>query len=129
MSVGKWSTFHTPYSESNVYKVVPSSSGVYALWIKYKSGIWKCFYVGKADNLESRLIDHLKEKEPNSCIKDNVSYKCGFYWIDITTEIERSGAEKYLYDSMKPECNQNDPGGKPLIIPLPPTPAQTTSNT
>ncbi len=49
MSVGKWSTFHTPYSESNVYKVVPSSSGVYALWIKYKSGIWKCFYVSFAD--------------------------------------------------------------------------------
>jgi len=126
MSVGIWSGFHTPYNESEVRKYAPTSAGVYTLWVNYKSGKWGCFYVGKADNVESRLLDHLATEEPNECIKGNVKYKCGFMWIEITTETERSGAEKYLYDVLKPECNQIDPGGTPLRISLPPTPPPTT---
>ena len=126
MTVGNWSRFITPYNESEVRKHAPISAGVYTLWVNYKSGKWECFYVGKADNLESRLLGHLQPEEPNECIKGNVKYKCGFMWIEITTEEERSGAEKYLYDTLKPECNQNDPGGKPLKIPQPPTPPATT---
>ena len=129
MSVRTWSAFHTPYNEAEIHRYAPTSAGVYSLWVNYKSGKWGCFYVGKADNLESRLLNHLKPEEPNTCIKENVKYKCGFMWIEITTEEERSGAEKYLYDSLKPECNQNDPGGKPLNIPLPPTPPATTPST
>jgi len=129
MSVGTWSAFHTPYIESGVRRYAPKSAGVYALWVNYKSGKWGCFYGGKADNLESRLLDHLSTDEPNECIKANVKYKCGFMWIEITTEAERSGAEKYLYDSMKPECNRVDPGGTPLRIPLPTTPQSTTPST
>ena len=40
-------------------------------------------------------------------------------WIKITTEKERAGVEKYLYDTLKPECNLQDPGGEPIEIPLP----------
>jgi|WetSurMetagenome_2_1015567.scaffolds.fasta_scaffold04639_7 excinuclease UvrABC nuclease subunit len=129
MSVGSWSSFFTPYNEAQVRRVVPTSAGVYTLWVNYKSGGWECFYVGKADNLEGRLLDHLSAKEENMCIKGNIAYMCGFSWIEITTEAERSGAEKYLYDRMKPECNQIDPGGRPLQIPLPPTPARTAPTT
>ena len=122
MSVRTWSTFHSPYNEAEVRRVVPLSGGVYCLCVKYQSGGWKSFYVGKAESLESRLLAHLDSKEPNACIRDNVKYQCGFCWIEITTEEERSGAEKYLYDTLRPECNQNDPGGTPLRIPLPPIP-------
>lgn len=125
MSVGTWSGFFTPYNELEVKKYAPTGAGVYALWVNYDSGRWGCFYVGKADGLEGRLIDHLDSMEPNACIKDNLKYRCGFMWIEITTEEERSGAEKYLYDKLCPECNQNDPGGRPLIIPLPPIPKPT----
>lgn len=124
MSVGTWSAFYTPYSEAEVKRVASTSAGAYSLWVRYESGRWKCFYVGKADNIESRLLDHLRDDEPNDCIKENVKYKCGFSWIDITSEAERSGAEKYLYDTLRPECNQSDPGGTPLEIPLPPTPTE-----
>jgi len=125
MSIGTWSAFHTPYNEGEVRKYAPTNAGVYTLWVNYKSGKWGCFYVGKADNLETRHLDHLKQEEANKCIKEDVNYKCGFMWIEITTQSERSGAEKYLYDAMKPECNLVDPGGKPLRIPLPPTPQPT----
>ena len=129
MSVGNWSAVHTPYNETEVKVYAPTSAGVYALWVNYKSGRWGCYYVGKADNIESRLLDHLRDDEPNPCIKENVKYRRAFCWIEITTESERSGAEKYLYDEITPECNQNDPGGTPLRIPLPPEPAVTTPTT
>jgi excinuclease UvrABC nuclease subunit len=122
MSIGSWSAFFTPYNEDAVRRVVPPSGGVYALWVYYTTGKWGCFYVGKADNLESRLLAHLRPDEQNECIKGKVRYQCGFYWMGITTEAERSGAEKYLYDTMKPGCNQSDPGGRPVQVPLPPTP-------
>ena len=129
MSNGNWSAFFTPYNESEVLRVVPRSGGVYALWVNYKTGRWGCFYVGKADNLESRLLAHLGPEESNTCIKENNKYKRGFHWIEITTEAEQSGAEKYLYDKMHPECNQSDPGGRSMQIPLPPTPTPTTPTT
>lgn len=124
MSVGTWSKCYRPYSETEVKKVAPTSAGVYALWVKYKKKGWVCFYVGKANNIQSRLLDHLSDDEENDCIKENVKYSCAFCWIEITTEGERSGAEKYLYDTIKPECNQSDPGGIPMKIPLPPSPSE-----
>lgn len=130
MSVSaSWSTFHTPYNEAEVKKVVPTGGGVYSLWVNYDSGRWGCFYIGKAENLESRLLDHLSSSEPNECIKENRKYKSGFSWLEITTAQERAGAEKHLYDQLKPECNQVDPGGVPLRIPLPPQPVATTPKT
>lgn len=123
MSIGSWSSFHNPYNEAEIRKYVPTSAGVYLLWVYYKSGRWGSYYVGKAENLEDRLLDHLSNDEPNSCIKENNKYRRGFMWIEITTEAERSGVEKFLYDSLKPECNQADPGGNPLKISLPTTPS------
>lgn len=125
MSVGRWSNFYISYIEVNIIRYVPRSAGVYSLWVHYTNGKWRCFYVGKADNLKSCLLDHLKSEEPNMCIEKKVKHKCGFMWIEVTTGEERSGAEKYLYESLKLECKQNDPGGKPLKIPLPLTPPAT----
>ncbi len=125
MSMKPWSSFHTPFNEAEVKRVVPTSAGVYALCVHYRSGRWGCFYAGKAENLEKRLLEHLADAEPNDCIKENRKYKCGCCWMEISTEGERCGAEKFLYDNLKPECNKTDPGGTPLAIPLPPTPANT----
>jgi excinuclease UvrABC nuclease subunit len=124
MSISTWSRCYRPYNETEVKKIAPTSTGVYALWVKYKEKGWVCFYVGKANNIESRLLDHLSNDEDNECIKEDVKYRCAFCWIEITTADERSGAEKYLYDTIKPECNQNDPGGNPRKIPLPPSPSE-----
>jgi len=123
MTIGAWSKFHTPYNETEVRKLVPKTAGVYTLWVRYTSGNWKCFYVGKAENREESLIDHLSAKESNSCITEQIEFTCGFCWLEVTTEEERSGVVKYLYDSLKPECNLKNPGGKPLKIPLPVHPA------
>lgn len=120
MTIGSWSGFYTPYDEQQIREAVPLAAGVYVLWVRGQGGGWNQFYVAKAENLESNLLGHLSDNEPNPCIKRNAKNECGFSWIEITMEPERAGVEKYLYDLMKPECNVTDPGGKPLKIEAPP---------
>ncbi len=115
-----WSNFHSTYDESEVRRYVPDDAGIYLLWVKLKTGKWRCFYVGQAENLEERLLDHLSGDEENKCIKNNVSnYVCGFEYAKVSKQSDRDGIEKYLYDYYKPECNKVDPGGKPIEVNLP----------
>jgi len=112
-----WSSFHNTYNEAEVKAHVPRSSGVYLVWVKLKDGKWRCFYVGQADELQKRLLDHLSDSETNECIKKQLSqYICGFEYAEVSRQSERDGIEKYLYDHYKPECNKADPGGKPIEV-------------
>lgn len=105
-----WSGFYTPYSESNVNNYVPEKAGVYLLWVKLHNGKWTCFYVGQAENLKTRLLQHLSSSEKNDCIKTHVStYTCGFEFALVGRQADRDGIEKFLYDYYKPECNNISP--------------------
>jgi len=116
----KWSSFHGSYTSEAVKKYVPTSAGVYLLWVKLKNDKWRCIYVGQATNLEERLLSHLTSSEPNESIKNNVSnYVIGFEYAEVTEQYMRDGVEKFLYDKYKPECNSQDPGGTPISINLP----------
>lgn len=116
----QWSNFITHYNEQTVKLNTPKSAGVYLLWVKLQNGNWRCFYAGKSENLQERLLDHLKMSESNSCVKNNsVKYVCGFEYAIVAKKDDRSGIEKFLYDHYKPECNQIDPGGYSIEINLP----------
>lgn len=116
----QWSSFITPYDEQKVKLNAPESAGVYLIWVKLQNGNWRCFYVGKAENLKERLLDHLSTSESNTCVKTNTGkFVCGFEYALVARKDDRSGIEKYLYDHYKPECNQVDPGGDPISINLP----------
>ena len=114
-----WSSFFTPYTETSVKTNVPQGKGVYLLWVKYSTGRWECFYVGQADDLQKRLLDHLSDQEENKCIKENVKYTCGFYYANVSLQSDRDGIEKALYDYYETPCNQNDPGGTPIHLNVP----------
>lgn len=115
-----WSSFHSTYSESGVTAYVPTTAGVYLLWVKLKNGKWRCFYVGQAKNLEARLLDHLSEAEENDCLKTKVSkYVCGFEYAAVGRQEDRDGIEKFLYDHYSPECNVVDPDCAPIPVNLP----------
>lgn len=115
-----WSSFYSSYTETGVKHSVPANAGVYLLWVKLESGKWRCFYVGRAADLEDRLLDHLSDDEENECIKDNVTnYTCGFEYAKASRQADRAGIEKFLYDHYKPECNEVDPGGTPIEVNLP----------
>lgn len=116
-----WSSFHSDFSENEVKNYAPNEAGVYLLWVKLADGDkWKCFYAGQAKDLEKRLLEHLSDNEKNDCIKKKASNKvCGFEYAKVATQSDRDGIEKYLYDHYNPECNTQDPGGKPIEVNLP----------
>jgi excinuclease UvrABC nuclease subunit len=116
----KWSSFHNLYTSDIVKKYVPTSAGVYLLWVKLKNEKWRCIYAGQATNLEERLLNHLSSSETNLCIKNNISqYIVGFEYAEATEQYQRDGIEKFLYNTYGCECNQQDPGGTPIPINLP----------
>jgi excinuclease UvrABC nuclease subunit len=119
MSVGAWSPPYAPYNEASVKKFASANSGIYCIWAKLQGINRSCVYVGKADVIRDRLLDHLQDNESNPRIKSIIEFPCGFCWLEVSTEAERSGIEKYLYDYYRPICNLVDPGGKPLVVLLP----------
>jgi len=115
----QWSIFQR-LTEDNIRKYVPTSSGVYLLWVQLKSEKWRCYYVGQAQNLEDRLLSHTSAQEPNDCIKTNVSeHISGYEYAKVAKQSDRDGIEKFLYDHYKPECNKSDPGGTAIEVNLP----------
>ena len=99
---------------------VPSIGGIYIL-CKEAQGKTVPYYVGKAEDLSERLHQHLSPQEENNCIKQLVaSHVAVFTYAAVPLESDRAAIEKFLYDQYKPECNQQDPGGTPIAVNLPP---------
>ncbi len=118
-----WKRFHAEYTEEKVKRYVPSNAGIYLLCVKLKNGTWRCFYVGQTNRLDHRLLEHLSDLEENDCIRKRVGRKvCGFRCAVVGRQPDRDAIEKYLYDRYKPVCNQEDPGGTPIVVNLPPPP-------
>ncbi len=107
----EWSKF-LDYTESNVKNKVPEKGGVYLIYKR------SCFYVGQADNLMTRLLDHLSDKEENECIKNHVhNHICKFVYALVVQLANRDGIGKYLIDYFKTrsECNRNSPNVEPIL--------------
>jgi len=109
----KWSDLLN-FTEDDVIKNVLEKGGVYRLSHLNQEKEYIVFYVGKADNLKKRLLEHLSTKELNPCIKDKVTKGNNKYrFAYISNEEDRKNAEYTLYHEYnKPECNQNEPEGK-----------------
>ena len=87
-----WATFQE-LNEDNIRKNVPEMGGVYLLWVKLKNGKWKCFYVGKANELQARLLYHCSLNEENDCIKNKVqNYVCGYEYAKVAKQADRAGS-------------------------------------
>ena len=115
----EWFPFHN-LNEENIKRYVTTDSGIYLLWVKLKNNKWRCCYVGKAENLERRLLEHLSYNENNECIKSKIQYyTSGYEYAKVSKQSDRDGIEKFLYDCYKPECNEIDPGDYPIPVNLP----------
>ena len=93
------------YSKANVQKYVPLTSGVYRLI--YKTGDkYYVFYVGKSNNLERRLLEHLSSGEEDLCIKRHLrDYECFFRFVEISSLNERNRVEREQIEEYNPSCN------------------------
>lgn len=94
------------YTETSVKKYAPVSGGAYRLIYKKDTNTFIVFYVGQSDNLERRLLEHLADSEPNTCIKRHLNnYSCYFRCLEVGTQSERDRVEQQQISEYTPSCN------------------------
>lgn len=98
------------YIESNVQKYAPTKAGVYKIGIKQQNGKLAVRYVGQANDLDRRLKEHLDfDSEENECLVERLrKYHAEFSFAEVSTQSNRDGTEKALYDFYEPICNDPD---------------------
>ncbi len=99
------------YTAENVQKYAPNKAGVYKISFKQKdSGDLRIRYIGQSNDLDRRFKEHLDlENEQNECLAERLrKYNARFAFAEVSTQSDRDGAEKALYDHYKPACNDAD---------------------
>ena len=113
----KWSAFFG-YEVYNSNKI-PKEKGVYEFFVRLKSGGSRIIYVGQAEDLQKRSVDHQLDSEQNECLKKHLKdNKWDFRHALLSLEADRQDAEQALYDKHKPECNQVRPNGSGRKLPI-----------
>ncbi|MFA0784312.1 GIY-YIG nuclease family protein [Fervidibacter sacchari] len=84
---------------------VPSKCGVYLL-LRQNRG-WRVLYVGRSNDLNRRLQEHLPNNEVNPCLRRNRPTHFA-YWV-TRDEKEAYEAECWLYHDYSPLCNDSHP--------------------
>ena len=75
----EWNLKPYALNEDQIKQIPHDKGGIYSLSNK-QVGI---FYVGQSDNLKSRLLEHLSDKEENNCIKKKIRIS-GLFQVRIT---------------------------------------------
>ena len=85
-----------PYTRQTVLNYVPKYAGVYVLCYLCSEGYSYDFYVGQANNLQRRLLEHLSFSE-SSCIQQAIFQPCGFQYASVEHPTHRNAAEAAIY--------------------------------
>ena len=113
-----WNPKPYHFNEDQVKGVVPEKEGIYQL-SNHTEGV---FYVGQSDNLQRRLLEHLSDKEENTCIKKKLNYEVYVRFALLEDKKERLRAESFMYYQFKKEkectCNDKEPSENPYEINL-----------
>lgn len=108
------------YNSNNVENIVSNSSGNYMISVGLKEGGYRPIYVGKARELQTRLLDHLSSDETNKCLKERVGNKALYFrFCHASLEDDRQNIEHTLYKRYTPTCNQYIPEGQEIPITFP----------
>lgn len=82
------------FTRANIEAITPGQKGCYGL---YKANTW--IYVGKADCIRKRLLEHLAGDNP--CI----TRQQPTHWVDVVTN-NNEAEEKRLITLYQPVCNK-----------------------
>ena len=94
------------HTRSSVRLRVPERPGVYKLARLRQDGKLVVFYVGQAKGLRGRLLEHLSRSEPNRCIRGWIATgRTYFSYAEVPRQRDRDGAERHLYITYRPACN------------------------
>lgn len=103
----------TTLTEQSVKRLPISIGGVYRLSYKSSDGNYYVFYVGQAEDIRERLLQHLSASETNDCIKSYLrTENCFFRYSKITKQYLRDATERKAYREYGPKCNYQEPAGR-----------------
>lgn len=102
----------TSLTEQSIEVLSAGIGGVYRLSYKSSDGNYYVFYVGQAEDIKERLLQHLSASEMNECIKNYLRTEdCFFRYAKITRQYLRDATERKAYGEYGPKCNYQEPSG------------------
>jgi len=105
-----WSSVRN-YLETDA-DMVPVKSGIYEILVLQNDGKYTRKYVGIAEDLRKRFIEHLSKFEENENIKNGLhDYICGFDYSLTDSELIRKDAELGLFEKYQYVWNKARPEG------------------
>ncbi len=101
-----WTDYYD-YQESVVKANVEQKAGVYRMATIEADQKYYPFYVGQAQDLKARLLQHLSASEQNTCIKTRLARnRCYFRFAYVSTQAERDSEEQAAISQFNPDCNK-----------------------
>ena len=97
------------YSVESVKSKVASMAGVYRLSARDDAGEYRVFYVGQANDLRARLLQHLGDGEPNECIRTERKKPCKFRIVYVERQEGMDQVESETIQEFSPRCNAKKP--------------------
>lgn len=113
--------YECEYNEKAVKEFIEEKGGVYLIVLRQEDRSRKVRYIGKAEKLRTRLLEHFSEEEPNKCLSNYAkgNYEKYMIWVYIPLEEDRKNIEYTLYKKYTPKCNEKEPEGKIVDISFP----------
>lgn len=106
-----------PFNKEEVTSQVTTKGGNYMISVKLKDGKFRSIYVGKTEDLQGRLLEHLSDSEKNPCLSKHVKeFVLQFRFCYVSSGEDRSNVEHTLYQNYPHECNEKEPEGKIIEI-------------
>lgn len=100
----------------------PVKGGVFKFHGQRADGEWEVFYVGEAANLYNTLVMYMgtviegdaEAAGLNECARERLrAQECHVSWAVVSSERERKGCLRSIYNHFKPVCN--DPANLPDV--------------
>lgn len=108
------------FTKEKIISLVGTSGGNYMISVKLENEKYRSIYVGKTENLRTRLLEHISDNEDNICLSNHVEkYILEFRFCYVSSKDDRSNVEHTLYHKYPHECNEIEPEGKMIEITAP----------
>jgi len=93
------------YTVEDVKLNAPQTAGVYLIRCHVKNSEPEIRYVGQANDLRSRLLDHLGTGETNDCLVEHRKHAQDYCWVELSRPSERDAEESSKIKKYQPPCN------------------------
>ena len=108
-----WKKTEPPY-----FSTVPEKAGIYIISTRQETDhAYEVKFVGQADNLRARVMEHWSRKEKNKDLKAHLAenFVMKFNYAEVESRAEREGMLYYMYEIYDPLYNRGSPRGKTTI--------------